>query len=266
MIDVEGVSKYFDGVPLLSRISFRVSRGERVSLLGPGACGKSTIVKMIMGILRPEEGRITLMGQDMVGGGDAAKEKTLRDMGMAFQQGALFDYMTVEENLTFAMENMTNMTAGEMDRKITELLDTVKLPRTRRMFPHELSGGMQRRVGVARAIATNPQVAVFDEPTSGLDPVTSTIILNMINELVDISEGKSMMVVTSSVEIAIRFAERVIMVNEGRIVADGSWKELLVTGPEWVRNFLGVRLIGIDLGYARELGLPEEFIRAHWKT
>lgn len=191
-------------------------------------------------------------------------QQTLKKMGMSFQQGALFDYMTVDENLKFAMANMTDFDQAEMDRRVTNLLKTVKLPRTRNMFPYELSGGMQRRVGVARAMTTDPEVAILDEPTSGLDPVTSTIILNMIDDLIDVNTGKAVMVVTSSVEIAIRFAERIILINEGKVVADGSWKDLIVNGSDWVRHFLGVRLIGIDIGYARELGLPEAFIRLHW--
>ena len=169
--------------------------------------------------------------------------------------------MTVEENLKFAMENMTDFTGEEMNEVVAKLLAAVKLPRVRRMFPYELSGGMQRRVGLARALATSPQLAIFDEPTSGLDPVTSTIILNMIRDLVDLKEGRSMVVVTSSVEIAIRFAERIILVYEGRVVGDGPWKQLLLEGSEWVRYFLGVRLKGIDLDYARELELPEPFIK-----
>src|SRR5688500_9053652 len=123
---------------------------------------------------------------------------------MAFQQGGLFDFMTVEENLVFAMEHMTDMKSQEMSQKIDALLKTVKLTRTRRMFPHELSGGMKRRIGIARALATDPVVSIFDEPTSGLDPVTSTIILNMIHELGVQKDEGAQLVATSSVEIAIR--------------------------------------------------------------
>lgn len=264
MIEVKDIHKSFDDVPLLSGVSFNIASGEKVSLLGPGASGKSTIVKMILGVLQPDAGSVTLMGTDMVNTKEADRQQTLKKLGMSFQQGALFDYMTVEENLNFAMANMTDFAKDEMQRRVENLLKTVKLPRTRTMFPYELSGGMQRRVGVARAMTTDPDVAILDEPTSGLDPVTSTIILNMIDDLINVAEGKAVMVVTSSVEIAIRFAERIILINEGQVVADGSWRDLIVNGSEWVRHFLGVRLIGIDIGYARELGLPEAFIKKHW--
>jgi ABC-type transporter Mla maintaining outer membrane lipid asymmetry ATPase subunit MlaF len=162
------------------------------------------------------------------------------------------------------MENMTDFGKEEMEQKIRFLLDGVKLAKTYNMYPHELSGGMQRRVGIARALCTEPVVAIFDEPTSGLDPVTSTIILNMIDDLVGTDEGQTSLVVTTNVEIGIRYADRVIMVNDGKVAADGPWRELLLDGPEWVRNFLAVRLIGLDLAYAQELDLPGKFIDQHW--
>lgn len=264
MIVLDAVSKSYDNTPILKNISFRVQPGERVSLLGPGGCGKSTILKILLGLTPPDEGHVELLERDMVSSSNDEKLETLKRVGMAFQQGALFDFMTVEENIYFAMENMTTLKHEEMSAKIDQLLSIVKLGRTRKMFPHELSGGMKRRIGIARALATSPQVSIFDEPTSGLDPVTSTIILNMIQELGGENRENTLLVSTSSVEIAIRFADRLIMVNDGVVVADGPWRDLILTGSDWVRNFLSVRLIGIDISYARELGLPEKFIQQNW--
>lgn len=262
---LEAVSKSYDKIPVLKNISFDVKPGERVSLLGPGGCGKSTILKILLGLTDPDGGHVQLMTRNMVTANEREKQLTLRKVGMAFQQGGLFDFMTVEENLLFAMENMTELSRKEMSERIELLLKTVKLGRTKRMFPHELSGGMKRRIGIARALATDPVVAIFDEPTSGLDPVTSTIILNMIHELGAQMKNGAQLVATSSVEIAIRFADRLILVNEGEVVADGSWKELILKSSDWVKHFLSVRLIGIDIEYARELGLPDAFIKQHWK-
>jgi phospholipid/cholesterol/gamma-HCH transport system ATP-binding protein len=261
---MRGVKMTFGGVTLLNDISFEVEAGERVSLVGPGGSGKSTILKILLGLLKPDEGEVRLFDTDMVGSDERARQAVLRRVGMAFQQGALFDFMTVRENLVFAMENMTEMDFAAMDKRLKELLNGVKLGRTENMFPFELSGGMQRRVGIARALCTNPTIAIFDEPTSGLDPVTSTIILNMIFALGGASAETAQIVVTSNVEIGIRFADRILVVNDGRIVADGPWRELLMTGPEWVRHFLGVRFIGLDREYADELKLPPKFIEQHW--
>lgn len=265
MIELKGVQIAFEGVPLLTDISFSLGPGERVSLVGPGGCGKSTILKILLGLLKPDAGEVRLLGMDMARTKETERLKVLRKVGMAFQQGALFDFMTVRENLLFAMSHMTSMTDGEMAERVKELLTGVKLGHTMDMFPYELSGGMQRRVGIARALGTSPVVAIFDEPTSGLDPVTSTIILNMILALSTGGQEAAQMVVTSNVEIGIRFAERILVVNEGRIVADGPWQELLLSGPPWVQHFLGVRLIGLDLEYAHELRLPKAFIEKHWR-
>lgn len=264
MISLAGVKMSFGGVTLLNDISFKIQKGERVSLIGPGGSGKSTILKILLGLLAPDEGDVHLMDLDMRSAKEDQRQVILRKVGMAFQQGALFDFMTVRENLIFAMENMTEMDPPAMDQKLKALLQGVKLGRTENMFPYELSGGMQRRVGIARALCTSPVVAIFDEPTSGLDPVTSTIILNMITELAGGTAETAQMIVTSNVEIGIRFAERLIVVHEGRVVADGPWKKLLLEGSDWVRHFLGVRFIGLDLEYAHELKLPQEFIDKHW--
>jgi len=264
LISLKSIKKSFAGTPLLSDVSFEVQEGERVSLLGPGGCGKSTILKVLLGLLKPDAGNASIRGVDMIQSRDAVRREVLKSVGMAFQQGALFDFMTVRENLLFAMENMTSLSAAAMDERIKSLLNGVKLGRTEHMYPYELSGGMQRRVGIARALATNPVVAIFDEPTSGLDPVTSTIILNMIKELGGVSADHALLIATSNVEIAIRFADRVVLVNEGRVVADGPWRDLIVTGSEWVRHFLGVRLIGLDREYAVGLDLPSKFIAQHW--
>ena len=264
VIKVQNIEKSFGEKKLLDGISFSLAEGERVSLLGPGGCGKSTVLKIILNLITADQGEIEIFGQNLAELPEEGKRELLKKVGMAFQQGALFDFMTVEENLEFAAENMTKLSAIERKDKIKTLLEGVKMPQSATQFPYELSGGMQRRVGIARALVTDPQVALFDEPTSGLDPVTSTIILNMIMELSSKMLSGSQIIATSNVEIAMRFAERILILNEGKIVADGAWSELLVSGPAWVKKFLSVRLIGLDLAYANELKLPEAFIKEHW--
>lgn len=265
MIMCRNIKKAFADNPVLEQIDFDIAAGERVSLVGPGGSGKTVILKMILGLIQPDSGTSSLMGVNLHESDIETSQAVLKKVGMAFQQGGLFDFMTVKDNLFFAMENMTDLSANAMLTKARHLLESVKLGRTENMYPHELSGGMKRRVGIARALCTDPEIAIFDEPTSGLDPVTSTIILNMISDLANESdEPKALLVATSNVEIAIRFAQRIIVINEGRVVADGPWNKLLVEGSEWVQHFLGVRFIGLDLSYAKELKLPPEFIARHW--
>ncbi len=262
---LEEISKSFEGLKVIDNVSFQIDAGERVSVVGPGGCGKSTAWKILLGVMEPDEGEANILGTDMVNSPVDEKLATLKKVGMSFQQGALFDYMTVEENLKFAMRNMTDFDEEKMDQVVEDLLAGVKLSRTRDMFPYELSGGMQRRIGIARALATDPEVAIFDEPTSGLDPVTSTIVLNMIEELGSSRSNNSLVITTTAVEMAIRFSDRIIVFNDkGQIAADGHWRELLVSGPEWVKNFLGVRLIGLDIEYTKVLDLPKEFVDLHW--
>ena len=261
---MEHVAKSYGDEQILQDISFEVDAGERVAILGPGGCGKSTLLKLLLGLERPSQGQIRLFDEDLLSLRANERQGLLKKVGMAFQQGALFDYMTVNENIRFAMENMCNFSEEEMDEKVDQLLLELKLPRTKHMFPFELSGGMQRRIGIARALATEPSLAIFDEPTSGLDPVTSTIILNMIRDLGQRVSSRALVISTSSVEIAIRFADRIVLINEGKVIEDGDWRTMIMEGSDWTRHFLSVRLIGIDIEYARELGLPEKFIQEHW--
>ncbi|MFK7871938.1 MAG: ABC transporter ATP-binding protein [Oligoflexales bacterium] len=264
MIRICDVSKSFDNQNILDNVSLTIDAGERAALVGPGGCGKSTLLKILLGLVSPDSGSTELMNVSMTHSSIYEREQILKSVGMAFQQGGLFDFMTVEENLSFAMKHMTDFSAEAIHEKIQKLLLAIKLPRISSLYPHELSGGMKRRVGIARALATEPTIALFDEPTSGLDPVTSTIILNMINELAQSQDNSSLIVATSNVEIAIRFAPRIIVLHEGKIIADGPWRDLLTEGSPWVQHFLSVRLIGLSPEYALELNLPHKFFKQHW--
>ena len=266
MIELDSIAKSYPGIQLLKDINIKVGKGERVSIVGPGGCGKTTVLKILLGLVPPDAGDVRLMDQSILSMNSYEREEIMKSVGMAFQQGGLFDFMTVKENLIFAMEHMTRQSEDEMLATVRSLLAGVKLARTENMYPHELSGGMKRRVGIARALCTNPSIAIFDEPTSGLDPVTSTIILNMIGDLASGGEEKTLVVATSNTEIAVRFASRVIVINDGVVAADGPWRELLISGSDWVKNFLGVRFIGLDLDYAYELDLPAAFIAEHWQV
>ncbi len=265
MISFSNVQKSFGNFRLFEDISFQIEAGEQVSLIGPDSSGKSTIIKMLLGLIQPDAGQAKLDGEEVYKLRPKEQARILSKVGMSFQQGGLFDFMNVADNLHFAMDHMTKLSRDEQGRILNQLLEDVKLPGTANKYPYELSGGMQKRVSIARALCTNPSIALFDEPTAGLDPVTSTIILNMIKALGRRREGNTMLVATSNVEIGIRFATRVLVLNEGRIVADGDWRDLIMNGDPWVQKFLSVRLIGLDREYAEELHLPAAFIEKHWQ-
>lgn len=240
IVHLQGVSKDFDGKQVLGGIDLDVRKGERVAILGPGGSGKSTLLKIVLGILRPSAGTVQVLGVDLATAPTDDVLAARQRIGMAFQQGALFDFLTVHENIRFATDNMTTMPAEDADSRISSMLAAVHLPHAAQKLPSELSGGMRRRVGIVRALATSPELALLDEPTAGLDPVTSTIVIDMIHSLAA-DLGTTALCVTASVEVAFTFAERVAILREGRIVAQGTWDELHALQDSWILHFLDVR-------------------------
>ena len=240
ILRLENVTKSFENRPILRKVNLEIKEGERLSVLGPGGCGKSTLLKVILGILQADSGKIEMMGEDLVAMSKSDRQKLLKKVGMAFQQGALFDFMTVRENILFAMENMTNLSRNVMEERVLEMLTCVYLPTAGHKLPSELSGGMRRRVGIVRALATDPKLVLLDEPTAGLDPVTSTVVIDMIHDL-GTRVGSTFVCVTSSVEVAFTFANNVALLKDGTIVAQGDWDHLHQTGDPWINKFLDVR-------------------------
>ena len=240
IVKVQDLCKSFEGKPIINGLSIALSDGGVLSILGPGGCGKSTLLKSMLGIIPPDSGTIEISGKNVFTLTKDERISLLRTMGMAFQQGALFDFMTVRENILFAMENMTQMSRMDMEERVVAMLESVNLPTAARKLPSELSGGMRRRVGIVRALATNPKLALLDEPTAGLDPVTSAVVIDMIHRLA--KETKSSLIcVTSNVEVAFTFAKRVAILKDGKIIGDATWEDLHDLNDEWITNFLDVR-------------------------
>lgn len=236
----QNLQKSFTQNPLIQDISFEMQEGDQLAILGPGGCGKSTLLKIFLGLIAPDSGQVEILGKKIFEISRVEHAKILSQIGMAFQQGALFDFMTVRENILFAMENMTNMTAPEMEERVVTMLESVNLPHAARKIPSELSGGMRRRVGIVRALATNPKLAFLDEPTAGLDPVTTNIVINMIHRLAE-KFHSTLLCVTSSVEVAFTFANKVAVFNEGKIIGLGTWDELHNLNNPWINHFLDNR-------------------------
>src|SRR5580765_3339680 len=190
----ENVTLAFDDKVVLDNISFRLPHGETKAIFGVAGSGKSTILKLALGLMKPDSGRIYVLGEDVTEMSENELFALRRQIGMVFQESALFDSRTVRENVAFRLIEEGNVSADEIERRVREALSFVELERTVDMFPSELSGGMRRRVAIARAIVTQPDILLYDSPTGGLDPVTSTTIVELIVKQRDVYKTSSLMV------------------------------------------------------------------------
>jgi len=237
MIEFDRVSFSYGNRFVLNDLSFSVHEDERVAILGGSGDGKTTILKLIIGLLRPDSGKILIDGEDIT----EKKEDELRDIrikfSMVFQEGALFDSLSVKENVAFPLREYTRMTEEEIDRKVRELLRRVGLEEAIGHMPEELSGGMHRRVAIMRSMAAfEPKMFLYDEATTGLDPVSADVICKLI---LDISEqGGGFIIVTHKVFDAFRLANRFMFLKGGRIVFDGDREAMLGSNIPEVRIFL----------------------------
>src|ERR1700730_17811720 len=193
-IKFEDVALAFEDKPVLDGISFRLSHGETKALFGVAGSGKSTILKMALGLVQPDSGRIYVLGEEVTQMSEQALFDLRRRIGMVFQESALFDSLTVRENVAFRLIEEGNIGEEEIERRVREALRFVELERTVDMFPAELSGGMRRRVAIARAIITQPEILLYDSPTAGLDLVTSTTFVELIYKKCDIYQTSSLLV------------------------------------------------------------------------
>jgi len=237
MIEFDRVSFSYGNRLVLNDLSFSVHEDERVAILGGSGDGKTTILKLIVGLLRPDSGKILIDGEDIT----EKTEDELRDIrikfSMVFQDGALFDSLSVKENVAFPLREYTGMTEEEIDRKVRELLKRVGLEEAIGHMPEELSGGMHRRVAIMRSMAAfQPKMFLYDEATTGLDPVSADVICKLI---LDISEqGGGFIIVTHKVFDAFRLANRFMFLKGGRIIFDGDRETLLGSTIPEIRIFL----------------------------
>ena len=237
MIEFDRVSFSYGNRLVLNDLSFSVHEDERVAILGGSGDGKTTVLKLIVGLLRPDSGKILIDGKDIT----EKTEDELRDIrikfSMVFQDGALFDSLSVKENVAFPLREYTRMTEEEIDRKVRELLRRVGLEEAIGHMPEELSGGMHRRVAIMRSMAAfEPKMFLYDEATTGLDPVSADVICKLI---LDISEqGGGFIIVTHKVFDAFRLANRFMFLKGGRIVFDGDREAMLGSNIPEVRIFL----------------------------
>ncbi len=194
VITFDQVSISFEGNQVLDEISFELQRGETRAIFGVAGSGKSTILKLALGLVKPDSGRITVLGKEITGMREEELFELRRRIGMVFQESALFDSLNVRDNVAFRLLEEGHATEDEVDKPVREALSFVELENTIDLFPSELSGGMRRRVAIARAIITHPEILLYDSPTGGLDPVTSTTIIELMVKQRDVAKTSALMV------------------------------------------------------------------------
>lgn len=225
MIRIENIDKKFDGVPVLKDVSLEIFDGETLAIIGRSGSGKSVLMKHIIGLLKPDAGRVFVDGVDI----NTIRYRELRQIrnrfGVLFQGGALFDSMTAFENVAFPLRTFTRMTERELKNRVDECLEMVQLGSVGPRRPSELSGGMQKRVALARAISLHPQYIIYDEPTSGLDPETSNAIDDLITSLADALNVTSI-VVTHDMHSVLNISDRAAFIFRGEMRWVGTVEEM----------------------------------------
>jgi phospholipid/cholesterol/gamma-HCH transport system ATP-binding protein len=255
----DNVSIAFEENVVLNGVSFHLPRGETKALFGVAGSGKSTALKLALGLMKPDSGRIFLLGQEVTSMSEEKLFQLRRRAGIVFQESALFDSLRVRENVAYRMME-EHLSEEEIDRRVREALRFVELERTIDMFPSELSGGMRRRVAIARAIITQPEVLLYDSPTGGLDPVTSNTIVELIIKQRDVYKTSALMVThrlqdaftmathefdkTANKMVALPKGKRsevpmsFLILRDGKIIFDGDLRELAASRDPYIREYI----------------------------
>ena len=237
MIIISNLTKRFGKKQVLSGINLKIYDGESLVILGPSGCGKSVLLKHVIGLLKPDEGQVLIDGDDLTKFDQKRLDSLRMRMGMLFQSAALFDSLTVEENIAFGLRKHTNLSTLAIHHIVSEKLEMVGLPGSNNLMPSELSGGMRKRVGLARAIAMEPEIILYDEPTTGLDPIMTSAIdelhLSLKKRL-----GVTSIVVTHDLGSASRIADRMALHYNGKIVAVGTKQEIFNSTDPLVQQFI----------------------------
>jgi len=237
-IEIVGLGMRFGRLAALADIDLTIAAGRKTVIVGPAASGKTVLMKCISGIFRPTTGHVTIGGKKVERAGSRAHSQTMEDVGVLFQQGGLFDGLPVWENVSFKLRRESGLSDAEAREQAIALLAQVNLPaETADLFPAELSGGMQKRVGIARAMAGNPALLLLDEPTAGLDPITT----NTINALIDTSirgTGATVLAITSDMRAAREAYDDLVMLHEGRVVWSGPTAEIDQSGNPYILQMM----------------------------
>lgn len=249
MIEVRDLKKKFNRHPVLDGVNLSIEKGEAISIIGVSGGGKSVLLKHLVGLLTPDSGQVFIDGQNITGLTERELLPVRRKFGMLFQGAALFDSMTVEENVGFVLYREGKCTPAVIAKRVEEVLDLVGLKGIQKQKPAELSGGMRKRVGLARAVIYKPQILLYDEPTTGLDPIASDTIDHLIIRAVDTLKATSI-AVTHDMRSAGRIGQRILMLHEGRIYADQPPSDLFKSKDPIVFRFVnGISELKKDVNY-----------------
>ncbi|WP_304088104.1 ABC transporter ATP-binding protein [Phascolarctobacterium succinatutens] len=237
MISLRQLTMAFGSKVVLDELDLDVYKGETLAVIGPSGSGKSTVIKVLTGLLAPKSGSVQIEGQETSGFDDDAWDELRCHMGVVFQYSALFDFLSVGENVAFGLRRHFKLPEEEIQGRVAALLEMVGMPGTQSMMPAELSGGMKKRVGLARALAMQPQVVFYDEPTSGLDPVMTMTISRLIRKTQQ-TLGVTSVLVTHDMESAYFAADRIAMLYKGKIVQVGTPDEIKRSSNPIVHAFV----------------------------
>ena len=237
VIDIKDVHKRFGQRQILSGASLEIYKGETMVIMGGSGCGKSTLLRHMIGAIRPDSGSVYVMGRDIASMSEEELDTTKKKFGMLFQSGALFDSLSVKENVAMPLREHTKLDENIMNIMVKMKLELVGLRGFENLMPAQLSGGMKKRVGLARAMAMDPEIVFYDEPTTGLDPIMAGVIDKLI---LDLSKKLSItsVVVTHDMQSIFRIADRIAMLHEGKVVQAGTAQEIKNTSNPIVKQFI----------------------------
>jgi phospholipid/cholesterol/gamma-HCH transport system ATP-binding protein len=237
VVEVTDLFRKFGDRTVIDNLSFKIQRGETMVIMGGSGCGKSTLLRHIIGVMKPTAGSVKIFGDEITTMNDRQIADVRRRFGMLFQSGALLASLTVGENVALPLEQHTDFSADEIQEIVTRRLQTVGLNGFENLKPAEISGGMRKRVGLARALALDPELLFSDEPTSGLDPIMTAVVDKLTLELTH-GEGMTAVVVTHDMTSAFRIATRMIMLGRGTIIAQGTPDEIRTSPNPEVQQFI----------------------------
>lgn len=237
IINIKNLKKSFGDLNVLNGINLQLNKKENLVILGKSGTGKSVLIKCIVGLLKHDEGSIKVEKHELTNIEEEELILVRRKIGFLFQGAALYDSMTVRENLTFALSRLKEkFTRDEIDAKITEALENVSLPNAIDKMPSELSGGMKKRIGLARTLVVNPKIILYDEPTTGLDPITSSEISHLINDTKN-KFNNSSIIITHDIECVKTVADRIVMLKEGKVYKEGTLEEFMQDNDSYIKSF-----------------------------